>query len=1495
MILEKTIYYNLTHPQKRIWYIEKINSNSPLHNIGGCLNIKGKINFQILEKALNIVIEKNPGLRLRFCEVDGKPYQYLSDFVEEKIKFLDFSIYESPLIELTKWTEGIYKKPFLLENSSLYYFAMYKISESQCGLLLNIHHIISDGWSISLIQKQICEVYDSLLREDNIDLNIEYIYTDYIKKEKAYLESDRFVKNKRFWKEKYSDLPEGFLYKSSDNLEGKRKSFDIHKEKSIMIKDFLNQQGCSLNTFFIAILLIYLNKIMQQEDIIIGTPVLNRSGKKDKNTIGMFTSTMPFRFNLNTEHSMEELMHALNSELKVCFFNQKYPYDILVGDLELNKKGYDSLFKICVNYYNTKYLNQIDGIDVEVEEHYSGNQSYSLQLIVKEWQDDSITLSFDYKTSDYKDEDILDIHKYMLNIINQILSNKVEKIREISLLDEKEIEEKIYTLNSTKCDYPRDKTIYELFEEQVEKTPEKVALSFQDKNLTYRELNEKSNQLALYLREKGVKKENIVGIMVSHSFEMIIGILGIMKAGAAYLPIDSSYPIERINYMLQDSGAVMVLTNVEITDKIKFEGQILHLNKDEIYLKNTENLKKVSNSENLAYVIYTSGSTGKPKGVMIEHRGLVNYICWAKKVYLKEEDEVFALYSSISFDLTVTSIFTPLIAGNTIAIYYDDGSEFILYKILRENKATVVKLTPSHLTLLKELENRNSSIKRFIVGGENLKVSLARDIHDSFGGNIEIYNEYGPTETVVGCMIYKYNIAEDMGASVPIGVPADNVEIYILDKNLNIVSQGAIGEIYISGDGVARGYLNRAELTKEIFVENPFIKGKRMYKTGDTGKYLNNGNIEYVGRRDNQVKIRGHRIELGEIERYLLENEFIKDAFVIDRENSIGDKVLYAYLISEKELDISELKRWLSAFIPKYMIPTNFIYLEEFPLTPNGKINTVLLPECAEVKREFVKCKTDIEKALVEAMKEVLGVKDISMNDNFYQLGGDSIKAIQISSKLKNLGLDIRVKDILSYDYIEEIAASIEVSSKNISIDQNISTGSIKKTPIVEWFFQQNFAEKNHYNQSVLLECNKALEVSIVEKAVEKLIEHHDALRLNYNRNTNTMYYNNDYLNQSTKVEYLDLSQDSQYEQHKKIRELGYNLKSSFDIENNILIKVCIFDLGIRGQGILFTAHHLIIDGVSWRILLEDFTTILKQLNSNEEIILPLKTHSFTQWSEELNEYSKNKIHGEKTYWQPILEKNFSYPTEFDYGQDTMKVSSIVYGEVDKEITEELSKKINEMYSMELNEVLIAALVMTINNITKQKDIVIELERHGREAINDEIDISRTVGWFTSMYPANFMVLDEDLDFNIKSLKEQLRSIPSKGFNFSILKYLNKELNISDNKYIRFNYLGDFDNILNNEAFKVSDINSGADSGQNNHLTCLMDITAMILEKKLKLNITYSKNKFKDETIENFMDRYIKKLEEILNYCCNKNYKEFTPSDFDAVEICQEDLDSLFS
>lgn len=1489
----ESVYYKLTHPQKRIWYIDKINTSSPLHNIGGCLKINEYIDVGVMKQTINLIIKNNEGLRLRVLQGEDEPFQYVKDFQDQDIDFFDFSNYENPQKEQKIWSNELFKKCFQLEDSKLYYFAIYKISEKEYGVLLNIHHIIADGWSITLIEKQICDIYKKLINKEEVCIE-SYSYLDFIKYEEEYLKSKRFIKNKNFWKDKFLDLPEEFLYKTSNSLEGKRQCFNIDKDLSDKIKEFIGNKKCSLNTFFIAVLGVYINKVTRKNDLVIGTPVFNRTNKDQKNMMGMFTSTVPVRLKLDANVRIEELIKLVDRELKLCFLNQKYPYDFLIKDLGLSKKGYDSLFKVCVNYYNSKNDSNIDGIDVQVEEYYCGSQSYSLQVTVKEWEENNITLNFDYKTLENSENEIKIIYEAMINIVNQILTDENIVVKDLKLINKEQSDYKIYDLNSTTSYYPK-KTVCELFEDQVIKTPNKVALEFKEKTVTYKELNERSNQLANYLIKKGINNNSIIAIMETHSIDLIVSIFAIMKVGATYVPIDPSYPIERINYIINDSKTNMILTNFIITDEIKFKGKIINIDNKDLQQYNKNNLPQSNNLMDLVYIIYTSGSTGKPKGVMVEHQGLTNYIWWASKMYLKNENEAMALYSSISFDLTVTSIFTPLISGNKIVIYDNDETEFVLYKILKENKVTVVKLTPAHLTLLKDSDNTKSKINVFIVGGEDLKVNLAKEVYNSFGKHIDIFNEYGPTETVVGCMIYKYDEVKDKRVSVPIGHPVDNVQIYILDDELNPVLTGVAGELYISGDGVARGYLNREELTHEKFIENPFIKGKRMYKTGDTARYMVNGTIEYIGRIDNQVKIRGYRIELGEIERYLIENECVKDAVAVVKEDSSGNKMINAYVISKRVISESKLKEWLLKFLPQYMIPTNFISLKEIPLTLNGKVNYALLPGPQIIEKEFIKYQTLVEKELVKSMEEILGIDNISMNNNYYQLGGDSIKAIQISSKLKSLGFNLKVKDILNHDSIEEIAASIEESDETVGkVIQDRSVGQIEITPIVEWFFNQKFSNENFYNQQILLEYKEKFDFNKVISAISKLIEHHDALRINYDRRINKLYYNNKNYNDMNIFKYFDLSQYSYMDQCNSMKDLAEKANSSIDIENNSLFNVVMMDLGQNKQALLLTAHHLIVDGVSWRVILEDLISILKQLDEGREVNLPLKTHSYKEWSEALQTYSKNDFSDEVDYWNTILNKEISYNVDYDKEVDSVESYNILSEEMNEEILRKLIEKSNEIYNIKFNEVLIIGLVITLNKLTKKDEIIIELEGHGREGINEEIDVSRTVGWFTSIYPAYFSIEHKDIDDNIKSLKEQFRNIPNKGFNYSILKFLNNELKGQENKYVTFNYLGDFDNIIDEQKLKISNIEFGLNSDNKNSLTALIDINVMIINKKLKVTATYSKNRFKDSTIEKLIESYMETLKLILDECLNKNFKEFTPSDFDAAQISQEDLDALF-
>ncbi|MBD8498539.1 amino acid adenylation domain-containing protein [Paenibacillus arenosi] len=598
-----------------------------------------------------------------------------------------------------------------------------------------------------------------------------------------------------------------------------------------------------------------------------------------------------------------------------------------------------------------------------------------------------------------------------------------------------------HTFNNTTTVYPSDDHIGILFEEQVLKTPHQVALRFEETVLTYSQLNERANQVARKLQHKGVAIGTKVGIMASHSLEMVIGILAIIKAGAAYVPIDASYPVERINYMVADSAVQIILTNdANIAENdYAFSGKYVLLTNADLYTGESANLELTISPNDLVYMIYTSGSTGLPKGVMIEHRGLVNYIWWAKQQYVKHDHEVFALYSSISFDLTVTSIFTPLICGAQIDIYREEGAEFALFKVVRDNRATVIKLTPSHLSLLKDINITSSSVQTFIVGGEDLKCSLAASIVKHFGSHVHLYNEYGPTETVVGCMIYLFNVDLDKEVSVPIGVPADNVQIYILDQSLEIVPIGTVGELYIAGDGVARGYLNQEQLTEQRFISNPYLPGARMYRTGDLAKYRADGQIEYLGRADTQVKIRGFRIEMGEIEERLLSMEGIKEAVVASKEDVKGGAVLCAYFTADNEINTQDIKQYLSIYLPSYMIPNYIERMDKIPLTVNGKVNISQLPEPTQMVQtqvQFVMYRNQKEKILIETMQEVLQISKISMKDDFFDIGGDSIKAIKLADKLTYLGLTISVMDILSFSVIEEMAEYVvmnDLSSLSMS------------------------------------------------------------------------------------------------------------------------------------------------------------------------------------------------------------------------------------------------------------------------------------------------------------------------------------------------------------------------------------------------------------------------------------------------------------------------------
>ncbi|WP_235917976.1 amino acid adenylation domain-containing protein [Paenibacillus lutrae] len=1484
--------YPLTHPQKRIWYVENIYPGTSIHNIGGLIKIYGPVDFSLLEEAINQFIRLNDAVRIRVAEQDGSVQQTVTEYSRRTFPLMDFTALES---DVDAWVSAEFAKPLALDGEHLYDFVLVRISETESAYLTKFHHIISDGWSFKLMTTHINQIYTQLMQGEEVCHEPRPTYLDYIEQEHKYLSSPRFTKNKNYWNNKFDHIHDIDLHHTAIGTAGNRKKFSISRSASAAIREFAQTHHISLNTFFVATMLLYLHKANQQNRLLIGTPVLNRTGAKEKNTFGMFTSTMPFLIDIEHELSFSSFIHTVNQELIQCYFHQKYPYNLLVQDLQLQQRGLDQLFQICVNYYNTAFdRNFGPGWKMQQVEVNNGNQLYSLQLIVTEWSpDEELELYFDYKEGDYTEKQIDEMHDRLLYLTDQVLSRPDAALNELQLLLPDERTKLLYTYNTTDCEYPSHKTILQLFEEQVERTPDRMAVSFRGQSLTYGELNERANRLARALLERGVSPHTPAAIMDRHSLSIVVGIWAVIKAGMAYLPIDPEYPKERIEYILKDSGSSLLLTSGREWEQLSYRGEVLALDDERLYDQDGSNLNAKIAADDLVYMIYTSGSTGNPKGAMIEHRGLVNYIWWAGKTYIRSDNDVFALYSSIAFDLTVTSIFAPLISGSRIEIYEDDGSDFIVKRIVEDNKVTVIKLTPAHLALIKDMDFSAYSVRTFIVGGEDLKCSLAREVYEHSRGGIEILNEYGPTETVVGCMIYRYDPNSDEGVSVPIGQPIDNVQIYLLNEQLEPVPNGSMGEIYISGDGVARGYLHRDELTQERFLPNPFLTGKRMYRTGDLALRHENGNIVYYGRIDHQVKIKGYRIEMGEIEHQLLEIDGIEKAVVMDRTGEDGHQQLAAYYVAAGQLTALELRMKLADVLPSYMIPAYFVRLDQMPLTPNGKVDRRLLPapepyiETSDTGRT-----SGVEAMLMDTFKDVLRLDEITVQDNFYRLGGDSIKGIQIVSKVKAAGYQLKVQQIMSYPVIRELAALIEINTA-APIEQGPSYGEVKALPITSWFFSREWNNPHYYAQSVLLRLTRAVPMDQLHEALFALISHHDALRLQVD--AGRLVYRTA-RREDVELIRFDLAGIPEGERAAALKKQAESFKASVRLGQGLLFKALVVDEGKRGQRLLLTAHHLIVDGVSWRIMLEDLDRLLKAGLTGAVLTLPDKTHSIQTWSDAVDAYSSEKAMEHLDYWKSIVENaEGSLDADFPSDDNRLAVCDTLVQELTEQETRKLLGEANTAFRTHASDLLVASLAMAVRAVTGKNKVTIELEGHGREELFENMDVSRTVGWFTSLYPVNLLMTETKTAGIIKSIQGQLRSIPNKGIDYGILAYGSGAVPKSCDSLLRFNYMGEIDNHLNSPVLAIAGDDTGSDTCPSNRLSCLVDVVAMITDKRLQVRMTYSTAMFSRDTMDAFIQVFMQRLAEVIQLGSDREQADFTPADFETVKLAQEELDVLFN
>ncbi|WP_179090402.1 non-ribosomal peptide synthetase/type I polyketide synthase [Paenibacillus sp. FSL R7-0337] len=1000
------------------------------------IELTGELHFTLFEKAWNLVVESNEMLRTTFrWRKVSHPVQIVLKKQPVAVEYYNFSNdprmeeeIEQLLFDDKMHKFDLQERPFRLKLCTR--------SQDKHVLIVSNHHIICDGWSTGNLLRQFLVSYECLIRNEQPPRFAVSKFSDFVRMLK---DKDQKVLQ-AYWK-KYLDQAEPA---KQIVVEGRNEekdssciiSMDASPGMFQKINEFLRVNEATLASLLYSAWAILLERYTGTKDVIMGTTVSGRNYELPgiENMVGLFISTIPLRVQIDGEGTALELVRRVGRDVRSNQDHSSLSLTDITDQSGLSTS--DELFKSIVvieNYpLDSALFNSNGPLRVNV---YTIDEKNNYDLSLSVFAADRLQLQLHYQPRNLNEAAAQRLLNHLMGIIEQIVYFPSRSLKQIRTLPANEEYEAIYSYNRMEHHSTAQETIHQLIEKQVIKTPDRVALECGEQALTYHELNKKVNQLAWSLRKMGVKEESLVGIMVNCSMEMVIGSLAILKAGGAYLPIDPSYPLDRKEYIVRDSGIELLLTVSPLNETTSLPCSMICIEDEQWYAGEASNPRTSVVPGNLAYCIYTSGTTGNPKGVLLEHRNIVGYLKWAAKTYVKNENSNFPLYSSLGFDLTVTSLFTPLITGHTVIVYNGDNKGQLLEQIIDENKVGVVKLTPSHLKLIRNKVIRDSNIKIFIVGGEDLETALAEQISRNCNHEIEIMNEYGPTEATVGCMTHSYNPKLSEGLTVPIGMPADGVSLYILDRYLQPVPAGVVGELYISGGHIARGYLNKLDLTGERFIRNPYYtetaEGNHaplMYKTGDLAVMADGKKMIFKGRVDNQVKINGYRIELGEIENQLLRYKAVTGCLVVDEKDQEGQRFLVVYYEAQEELSVEKLRKHLTAYLPAYMIPARYMWLQKLPLNEHGKANKALLPRFGEYvvhpHLEYVLPATEIQKQIAEAWEEVLGGVRVGLHDRFFEIGGNSLNAIRLASRLESIaGKEVPVTAIFQHPTVAELAA----------------------------------------------------------------------------------------------------------------------------------------------------------------------------------------------------------------------------------------------------------------------------------------------------------------------------------------------------------------------------------------------------------------------------------------------------------------------------------------
>ena len=1031
--------YELTDAQKNIWNIEQFYPNSTINSIVGYLRINVKTDFKKLEQAFNYFVEHNDAFRFKLSFSNSGIMQELTDF-----SYFNIDIIECEESEIEILSNNFSKETFNVLEDKLFKVKFLKLPNNHSVVLLNIHHLISDAWTMILCLNEVYDNYVRLTSNEKISPELKPSYIDYISSCKEYISSNKYLKDKQYWENLYSTLPDLISFKKNDisSITSNRISYTIDSSLSQKISELCNSQKISDFIFWFSVFSVYFKIIFNTNKFVIGNPVLNRANFKEKQTCGIYTAIEPFVVDIPENITFLELCKKISIDQKDMYRHLKYPVQEFKNYIRNKYKNINTLYDIVFSYQNSKAIKENDSIPYTIKWLSNFSQIESLMIHLKDTEGfGNLLFNYDYLVDVFSKEDINEMHNHIIFLANHIISCPDIKIDDIDILSSEETEHYINVLNNTSKKYNKYSNVVKEFEKQVEKNPNNIAVSYKDAFLTYSELNEKANFLAKKILDLNINS-NIISFELNRSIDMIIAILAILKSGHTYMPIDPNYPIDRINYMLSNSGTKLLITSKDLSSEINFSNDILFF-EDLSFDKKIDNLNIEINYDSIIYTMYTSGSTGLPKSVNIMHYNVLNFVDSMKYYldYSSNKDNKVLSVTTVCFDIFVFEVFPTLLSGLQLVIADELESKTpkLLSELIIKENISKILTTPSRLQLLfvdTEYTKCLKCLKEIILGGEPFPKQLLCNLKKLTSARI--FNLYGPTETTV------YSAIKELtnSAEITIGHPIFNTKIYVLNEKNKILPTNTIGELCISGDGVGAGY-NDSNKTSKVFINNPYEKDSILYKTGDLGYWNDNNELVCIGRKDFQVKIHGYRIELDDISNNIILFGGISKCIAAIKKDMLGKDVLCAYYISEEPIDISKLKEFLSTKLPHYMIPSYFIRLSSFPLTTNHKIDRKALP--APIKEEFLdnysKPNTETEKLLCSIFESELNIKNIGIYRDIFDFGIDSLDIIRVQTKLLYYNYKINTQYFYKYRTINKLAEFID-TNKN---EEKTCTSSINK------------------------------------------------------------------------------------------------------------------------------------------------------------------------------------------------------------------------------------------------------------------------------------------------------------------------------------------------------------------------------------------------------------------------------------------------------------------